>query len=67
MSKPLKIGVHMKKEENSLEWIRHVRKKISKKLLSLPNNEERVRYIKNKAISSKRHMTILNTSKRKVS
>ncbi|MBI2996546.1 MAG: hypothetical protein HYY52_07595 [Candidatus Melainabacteria bacterium] len=48
----------MKKEENSLKWIRQVRKKISKKLLSLPTNEERVRYIKNKAI--------LKANKRKV-
>lgn len=39
----------MKKEENSLEWIRHVRKKIGKKLLSLPTNKERVRYIRKKA------------------
>ena len=57
----------MKKEENSLEWIRHVRKKISKKLLGMPSNKDRVRYIKNKAINSQKHITILNIRKRKVS
>ena len=55
------------KEESSLRWIRLVRSKIGKELLSLPNNQERVKYIKNMAAVAKRRVVILKTKKKKAS
>lgn len=57
----------MNKEEDSLKWLRQARKKISKKLLSIPTNEERVKYIKNKVRDSKTNITTLKARKRKAS
>lgn len=58
----------MRKEENSLEWIRRVRKKIGKKLLSLPTNKERVGYIRRKAaqiVSNNNVRSLLGKQKKK--
>lgn len=67
MYRQLKTGGLVKKEEKSLEWIRHVRKKMSKELLNLPNNKERVQYIKNKARVLRTNITTLKARKRKAS